>query len=194
VLLAPSNRPAGPKNPSFIDISDDRRELLGLPKLHEQLLSPIPVKDCLEMGINTYYTTPLNLQELSNAIVPALESHAVAPGDSVKETILAILLAEDNLVNQKLAVKLLEVAGHKIEVADNGEIAFEKYRRRISARDPYDVILVSNQDASRELELINRWMFRCLSWVVWSLLDVFENTSRRKIFPEHLSLLLPLMR
>jgi len=144
VLLAPSNRPAGPKNPSFIDISDERRELLGLPKLHEQLLSPIPVKDCLEMGINTYYTTPLNLQELSNAIVPALESHQVAPGDSVKETILSILLAEDNLVNQKLAVKLLEVAGHKIEVADNGEIAYEKYRGRLGAKNPYDVILVSS--------------------------------------------------
>lgn len=96
------------------------------------------------MGINTYYTTPLNLQELSNAIVPALESHQVAPGDSVKETILSILLAEDNLVNQKLAVKLLEVAGHKIEVADNGEIAYEKYRGRLGAKNPYDVILVSS--------------------------------------------------
>jgi osomolarity two-component system sensor histidine kinase NIK1 len=95
------------------------------------------------MGINTYYTTPLNLQELSNAIVPALESHQVHPGDSVKDTVLSILLAEDNLVNQKLAVKLLEVAGHKIEVADNGEIAFEKYRRRQLARTAYDVVLVS---------------------------------------------------
>ena len=125
------------------------------------MLSPIPVKDCLEMGINTYYTTPLNLQELSNAIVPALESHQIQPGDSVKDTVLSILLAEDNLVNQKLAVKLLEVAGHKMEVADNGEIAVEKYkcddllasfsrmliqsrcRGRQLARTPFDVILVS---------------------------------------------------
>ncbi|WWD17868.1 hypothetical protein CI109_102312 [Kwoniella shandongensis] len=105
-------------------------------------LSPIPVKDCLEMGINTYYTTPLTLQELSNAIVPALESHQLQPGDSVKDTVLSILLAEDNLVNQKLAVKLLEVAGHKIEVADNGEIALEKYKRRQLARTPFDVILM----------------------------------------------------
>jgi osomolarity two-component system sensor histidine kinase NIK1 len=95
------------------------------------------------MGINTYYTTPLNLQELSNAIVPALESHQVPQGDAVKDTVLSILLAEDNLVNQKLAVKLLEVAGHKIEVADNGEIAIEKYKRRQLARTPFDVILVS---------------------------------------------------
>lgn len=172
VLLAPSNRAAGPKNPSFIDISDARRELLGLPKLQDQLLSPIPVKDCLEMGINTYYTTPLNLQELSNAIVPALESHQVHPGDSVKDTVLAILLAEDNLVNQKLAVKLLEVAGHKIEVADNGEIALEKFKRRQSARNPYDVILVSFfcHVETQEAGLMSRWMFRCLSWVVWNLL------------------------
>ncbi|OCF34070.1 atypical/HisK protein kinase [Kwoniella heveanensis CBS 569] len=97
---------------------------------------------CLEMGINTYYTSPLNLQELSNAIVPALESHQMQPGDSVKDTVLSILLAEDNLVNQKLAVKLLEVAGHKIEVADNGEIAIEKYKRRQLARTPFDVILM----------------------------------------------------
>lgn len=128
VLLAPSNRPPGPDNPSFIDLPENRRKLLALPSASDQMLSPIPVKDCLEMGINTYYTTPLNLQELSNAIVPALESHQVQPGDSVKDTVLSILLAEDNLVNQKLAVKLLEVAGHKIEVADNGEIALEKYK------------------------------------------------------------------
>lgn len=94
------------------------------------------------MGINTYYTTPLGLQELSNAIVPALESHQIQPGASVKDTVLSILLAEDNLVNQKLAVKLLEVAGHKIEVADNGEIAFEKYQRQQLAGTPFDVILV----------------------------------------------------
>lgn len=80
------------------------------------------------MGINTYYTTPLNLQELSNAIVPALESHQIQPNGDVKDTLLSILLAEDNLVNQKLAVKLLEVAGHIMEVADNGQIAIEKYK------------------------------------------------------------------
>ncbi|KAL1410625.1 histidine kinase osmosensor [Vanrija albida] len=142
VLLSPSNRPAGPDNPSFIDMDEQRRKLLGLPSPSEQLISPVPVKDCLDMGINTYYTTPLNLQELANAIVPALESHQVQPGDTVKDTVLSILLAEDNVVNQKLAVKLLEVAGHKIEVADNGEIAIEKYKRRQLAGTPFDVILM----------------------------------------------------
>lgn len=103
------------------------------------------------MGINTYYTTPLSLQELSNAIVPALESHQIQPGDTVRDTILSVLLAEDNLVNQKLAVKLMEVAGHKIEVADNGEIALEKYKRRQLARTPFDVILVSQMIAYKSI-------------------------------------------
>jgi osomolarity two-component system sensor histidine kinase NIK1 len=123
-----SNRPPGPDNQSFIDLPEPQRKLLALPTESEQMLSPIPVKDCLEMGINTYYTTPLGLQELSNAIVPALESHQIQPGDSSKDIVLSILLAEDNLVNQKLAVKLLEVAGHTLEVADNGEIALNKYK------------------------------------------------------------------
>lgn len=124
----PSNRPTGPANPGFIDLPEVRRKLLALPGSDAQLLSPIPVKFCLEMGINTYYTTPLNLQELSNAIVPALESNQAPMGDAVKAMMLSILLAEDNLVNQKLAVKLLEIAGHKVEVADNGEIATEMYK------------------------------------------------------------------
>ncbi|BEI90238.1 uncharacterized protein CcaverHIS019_0303080 [Cutaneotrichosporon cavernicola] len=142
VLLAPSNKPSGPENPSFIDLDETRRKLLNLPSPTEQILSPVPVKDCLDMGINTYYTTPLNLQELSNAILPALESHQVQPGDTVKDTVLNILLAEDNVVNQKLAVKLLEVAGHKIEVADNGEIAIDKYKKRQAERKAFDVILM----------------------------------------------------
>lgn len=162
VLLAPSNKPCGPDNPSFIDLDENRRKLLALPSSNEQVLSPVPVKDCLDMGINTYYTTPLDLQELSNAIVPALESHQVQPGNTVKDTVLNILLAEDNVVNQKLAVKLLEVAGHKMEVADNGEIAIDKYKRRQLERKPFDVILVG---AGEELTLTpDGRVYACDGW------------------------------
>lgn len=70
------------------------------------------------MGITSYCTTPASMQELFNALLPALESHTALPTDQTKDILLDILLAEDNKVNQKLAVRLLEGCGHKVEIAD----------------------------------------------------------------------------
>lgn len=50
---------------------------------------------------------------------------------------LTILLVEDNLLNQKFAMTSLQRAGHKVEVAENGRIAVEKFKTR-----PYDLILM----------------------------------------------------
>ncbi|KAG7567083.1 hypothetical protein FFLO_01209 [Filobasidium floriforme] len=106
------------------------------------ILSPVPVKTCLDMGITSYFTTPLNMADLSSALLPALESHQLQPTDPGKNNSLDILLAEDNFVNQKLAVKLLEGGGHRVDVADNGQVAFEKYRDAMLAKKPYAVILM----------------------------------------------------
>ena len=40
---------------------------------------------------------------------------------------LRILLAEDNVINQLIAKTVLEQTGAKVEVAENGKIAFEKF-------------------------------------------------------------------
>ena len=53
---------------------------------------------------------------------------------------LRILLAEDNLVNQKLAVRLLEKAGHVVVVALNGMLAVE-----ITGRERFDLVLMDVQ-------------------------------------------------
>jgi CheY-like chemotaxis protein len=58
-----------------------------------------------------------------------------------KEHPLRILLAEDNPVNQKLAVRVLNKLGYgHIEIAQNGVEAIEKYNS-----DTYDVILMDIQ-------------------------------------------------
>jgi CheY-like chemotaxis protein len=53
---------------------------------------------------------------------------------------LRILLVEDNLVNQRVATRLLEKKGHQVSVADNGRAALHAYTRA-----PYDVVLMDVQ-------------------------------------------------
>ena len=57
-----------------------------------------------------------------------------------KRNPLRILLAEDLLVNQKLALRLLEQMGYRADVASNGIEAIESIERQ-----PYDVILMDVQ-------------------------------------------------
>ncbi|MCP4422924.1 MAG: response regulator [Chloroflexi bacterium] len=53
---------------------------------------------------------------------------------------LRILLAEDNLINQKVALRILERMGYRADIAANGQEAIDAVRRQ-----PYDVILMDVQ-------------------------------------------------
>jgi signal transduction histidine kinase/CheY-like chemotaxis protein len=86
---------------------------------------------CREIGIAAYLTKPVKNSELLAAIIRAL-GKAPTPGEepalitrhSLRESRrLHILLAEDNFVNQRLAVRLLEKLGHHVTVAANGREA-----------------------------------------------------------------------
>ncbi len=102
---------------------------------------------CKEIGINGYLVKPVKQSELLDGIMLAMgESSLVKKPVITRHTIedvrrrLKILLAEDNIVNQKLAVKILEKRGHHVGVASNGAEAIEA-----SAKERFDIILMDVQ-------------------------------------------------
>ena len=58
---------------------------------------------------------------------------------------LSILIAEDNVVNQKVALRILGRLGLTADVASNGAEAVEAVDRRAAAGRPYDVVLMDVQ-------------------------------------------------
>jgi len=99
----------------------------------------VSFKTALENGIASYMTTPCLPIDLANALVPAMEGRA-APTSADHSRTFEILLAEDNAVNQKLAVKILTRHNHRVTVANNGLEAFEAIKRR-----RFDVVLMDVQ-------------------------------------------------
>jgi two-component system, sensor histidine kinase and response regulator len=101
-----------------------------------------------ELGINAALTKPIKQADLWKAIMQALgmplsaDARAEPAGEegSQQRRQLRVLLAEDNLVNQKLAVRLLERRGHQVTVANNGREALELLKQQ-----PFDCILMDVQ-------------------------------------------------
>ena len=73
---------------------------------------------------------PTRRSVISVRTCSALESSATPHVPVEEDQPFDILLAEDNLVNQKLAVKVLEKYGHKVEIAENGIIACDMFKAR----------------------------------------------------------------
>jgi signal transduction histidine kinase/CheY-like chemotaxis protein len=61
------------------------------------------------------------------------------PGRACRRS-LHVLIAEDNVVNQRLTTRLLEKQGHKVTVVDNGLAALA-----ILAQQPFDLVLMDVQ-------------------------------------------------
>ena len=104
---------------------------------------------CRELGIRGYLTKPISRSDLLEALGTVL---AGSPGEAgtpdvvTRHTIaesratLRVLLAEDNPVNQQVAVAMLVKRGHEVHVSSNGREALEA----VQGRD-FDVVLMDIQ-------------------------------------------------
>jgi PAS domain S-box-containing protein len=90
-----------------------------------------------ELGAGTCFRIFVTLR---TATGPANLRRPAQQGVRVAKRRLRILLAEDNAVNQKVAVRLLEKMGHQVEVAADGERAVAAV-----SLDIYDLVLMDCQ-------------------------------------------------
>ncbi len=121
---------------------------------------------CQRLGVSAYLMKPIRQSELRAAIVRSMQfqepsgpgtekqlteetaqdangTSAAAlppPRAALAPASLRVLLAEDNLVNQKLATRLLEKRGHSVTVVGNGREAVEAL-----ARQYFDLVLMDVQ-------------------------------------------------
>ncbi len=138
-------------------IRSSQNGLGGLPLIALSSSLERDAQKCEEVGFNGFLSKPARRLKLIQMIERVLAdnfgketatetaSEKIHTQYSVREKLkhsIRILLAEDNVVNQKLATLMLSKAGYTVEVASNGIEAVEKYT---GDPDGYDLIFMDVQ-------------------------------------------------
>jgi CheY-like chemotaxis protein len=120
------------------------------------MLSSSPVDSersrCQELGIAACLTKPVNSSDLLDAICRTLDERKstrpqAAPLPTMEPLmsaapvrVVSVLVAEDNVVNQRVAMGLLKKRGHRVVLANNGREAIEWL-----AKESFDLVLMDVQ-------------------------------------------------
>ncbi|ODV60824.1 histidine kinase [Ascoidea rubescens DSM 1968] len=144
-----------------IRAAEKLRQLSDVKYVPLVLLNPGPdvlnMKTALDLGISVHGNTPLSANDLACLLKPALETRLPFPNKDGPIS-YKILLAEDNVVNQKVASRILEKHGHKVKVAENGLRAFEVVKDQ---NNRFDCVLMDVQmpvaSGFEATEMIRNW-------------------------------------
>ena len=104
---------------------------------------------CQKLGVAAYLNKPFDRLELRDVLLRVLAQDSTIPEKrdwvnrptSPEQGIsLSFLVAEDNLVNQRLISRLLEMRGHSVLLARNGREALEALEKQ-----SFDIVLMDGQ-------------------------------------------------
>ncbi|WP_189691197.1 response regulator, partial [Pseudorhodoferax aquiterrae] len=102
-----------------------------------------------EAGIEAFVVKPVGASALVDALMTALVPNTAPSARAVQTQDIApdllrgvrLLLAEDNEINQQIAIELLEGAGAKVQIANNGKEAVEM----VQSGQAFDAVLMDLQ-------------------------------------------------
>ncbi|HCL89827.1 MAG TPA: hybrid sensor histidine kinase/response regulator [Candidatus Atribacteria bacterium] len=169
------------------------RELPGYEKIPVVMLSSDKgagdVQRGKDLGMADFILKPVRRSRLYSAILKAIESgrkekvkvtEKAGAGFFFKGKPLKILLAEDNIINQKLGVRLLEKQGCQTVVANNGREAVE-----LVQKDGFDLVLMDLQmpemdgiEATKEIRKREKETGRHIPIIALTA-NAFEEDRRR---------------
>ncbi|MBU1337801.1 MAG: response regulator, partial [Acidobacteria bacterium] len=102
---------------------------------------------CRELGVKAYLLKPIKQSDLLDAVLLALGSSEDKGSPLITRHFLReakrslrILLAEDNVINQKVSCRMLEKNGHEVTVATDGGEALDLLKKQ-----SFDLILMDVQ-------------------------------------------------
>ena len=163
-LIGTLDRTQGPMVAVLLNLEDEKQFPLSLPS-QRKLRKPLKHSDLLRVLHHAEVESRHRMERDSISAPPEVviavqeeESPVVSPARSVsapstmrasRATLLSrtfplrILCVEDNLINQRLFVRMMQRMGYAVDVADNGLRAIEQLRA--AASDPYDLVWMDMQ-------------------------------------------------
>ncbi len=168
ILILSSSGPGG----------SERSDALGVSQTLSKPVKAGALQDALQRMLEHREATVA--PQVSPLAVSPTAQHNARSTRLAEELALRILLAEDNLVNQRVATLILNGLGYKVQVASNGHEALEAVVQSIGEERPFDVILMDVQmpvldglAASREL--CSQYPITVRPWIVAMTANALEG-------------------